>query len=145
MKKSKTFSLREIFQRFKKWRTDRHEKAELAEIMKVLWAADRTSDVQGVRFFRLVPKMHKYYESRDFINEYGHIAEAYCEDVICLGVSEEVEMAFICDNDPAKPWITRTKNTLWYLHRNGHEFSPKAREEMKKRCPDTYKLMYPED
>lgn len=105
----------------------------------------------GAKFRKLIPRMHKYHEAREWLNDYDELhkkhQEAYVREICKHGVTEEVEMAFIwCKyyNECGGPWYECCTNVLRRLHQNGHKFSLRAREAMRQHCYDFYQELYPE-
>lgn len=105
----------------------------------------------GAKFRKLVPRMHKYHEAREWLNDYDELhkkhQEAYVREICKHGVTEEIEMAFIwCEyyNEYGGPWHECYLNVLRRLRQNGHKFSPRAREAMRLHWYDFYKELYPE-
>ena len=99
------------------------------------------------KYEEFLPYMYRYPRARYVLNENKKACEIFCEDILKLGVTEEMELAFINGIryfDEDSRCEVGSEAILLCLRKHGHEFSQKAREEMKKCCPETYKLMYPD-
>ena len=106
----------------------------------------------NTRFYKLVPRMHKYHEAREWLNDCDELhkkhQEAYAREICKRGVTREIEAAFIWDeyfDSRGGPWHRSYENVLRRLHKYGHKFSPEARNQMRWHCWDLYMELYPEE
>ena len=105
----------------------------------------------GAKFRKLIPRMHKYHEAREWLSDYEPLhekhQEAYAREICKHGVTKEIEMAFIwgkyyyCGG----PWYKMYGNVLVRLKQNGHKFSEEARQAIKKHDYFVYRMLFPED